>query len=60
MDSIIVGIIVAIAVFVTVKNFVNMFKSDAGCGCDSGCGGCSTSQTCTEDFKIAPKNKSIG
>ncbi len=55
MDTIIVGVIVAAAAFVTVKNFVNMFKSDGGCSCDSGCGGCSTSQACTEDFPIAPK-----
>ncbi len=54
MDSIIVGIIVAAAVFVTVKNFVKMFKSDGGCSCNSGCGGCS-SQSGSEDFPIVPK-----
>ncbi len=54
MDKIIVGIIVAAAVFVTLKNFIKMFKSDGGCSCDSGCGGCS-SQTGTEDFPISPR-----
>ncbi len=58
MDSIIVVLIVAAAVFVTVKNFVKMFRSDGGCGCNSGCGGCS-SQSCTEDFPIAPRKQGL-
>jgi attachment p12 family protein len=54
MDTIIVGIIVAAAVFVTIKNFVKMFKSDSGCSCNVGCGSCSR-QSDTEDFPVVPR-----
>lgn len=45
MDEIIVGIIVAIAVFYTIKSVVDSCGKKSSCGC-GGCGGCSSKGKC--------------
>jgi len=41
MGNLLVGLIVAIALFYTIKRMVNAFKGQSSCGC--GCEGCTPS-----------------
>jgi hypothetical protein len=54
MDTIIVGIIVALAVGFMVKRFVDIWKGKKSCGCGNGCscsgGACSGGSCSTDPF----------
>lgn len=40
MGNIIVGLIVAVALFYTVRRMIKTFKGESSCGCGSSCDGC--------------------
>jgi len=56
MDLIIVGIIVAGAVFFSVRSFIKIFKGKGDCSCGIGCS-CFSKDSCNLDFSVKNNNK---
>jgi hypothetical protein len=54
METIIVGIIVAGAIFFSVRSFIKMYKGEGDCSCGTGCS-CSSSSGCDSDFPVVKK-----
>lgn len=59
MDNILVGIIVAAAVFFSVRSFIRTYKGQGGCNCAQGT--CKTSQDkaghCCQSQGVSPLDK---
>jgi hypothetical protein len=56
MDILIVGIIVAIAVFFSARSVIKIFTGEKSCGCGGGCA-CSGEAACEATDKTAGKIK---
>lgn len=54
MDIVIVSIIVAVAVFFTLKRLVRRYKGEGGCSCSEGCSSKAGGSCCSENT-IVPK-----
>ncbi|MCP4721527.1 MAG: FeoB-associated Cys-rich membrane protein [Desulfobacteraceae bacterium] len=58
MDNILVGIIVAAAVFFSIRSFVRTYKGEGGCNCSRSCSSGKKNGNCNQSqpFKIIDKN----
>jgi hypothetical protein len=59
MDNILVGIIVAGALFFCIRSFVRTYRGQGECNCSSGCG-CSSREkqiSCSQGRPFKPLNK---
>ena len=51
MQTLIVGIIVAMAVVYLVKRYLRIFRPREEISCDCGCSGCGQASTCDSEIK---------